>query len=456
MGREDAADGLDGGRTDAVDRTDSGEDADAGRTPDAQPPRVDAEAAPVGCSIEIDEVVEPTLGGCDRASLALGTGERPHVAWSAVDGRGSRTEGGYSRRSDAGWQTERPFGIAHHVSLDVDGEEAFVLTLDADARAILWAGPTMTEVARFEDTTRRGPSGDGLLVQGGAVHVLLGRIGCAVCAGGEGVDHFRAVRSSGGLGAFSLVPLSSSVGSWPYALHPAPTGEPILLFKSGDGSDYLQRIGAGPERIVSTASGPSFGLPVGGQILVTPDGVVHLLATSRIDAPPGGIDHVLLTQTAGGWARTSVARAPRSECPPALTEGETCAVENEQWNAMSLVAEAEEPVVVLAHSRETGTLTWACEEVCGAGVCAGGGCCRGACRWRGETTSSHELVMARPRESGIDTYALGGLRIGAPHSVDAAAGAGGAVHLAIAERTGATDSECSMRYLRLRCGWPAR
>lgn len=37
--------------------------------------------------------------------------------------------------------------------------------------------------------------------------------------------------------------------------------------------------------------------------------------------------------------------------------------------------------------------------------------------------------------------------------VDEVAGMGGAVHLAIAERTPTEGLECSMRYVRLTCGW---
>jgi hypothetical protein len=61
--------------------------------------------------------------------------------------------------------------------------------------------------------------------------------------------------------------------------------------------------------------------------------------------------------------------------------------------------------------------------------------------------------MARVTDSGIQTHALGELAVGEPWSVDAAAGVRGAVHLAIAERTEAEGLECSMRYIRLRCGW---
>ena len=435
-----------------VDPSDVGPDPvnDAG-----EPPLVDAATDPLpdGCSIDVDEVVEPAIGGCHRASLALGAGERPHVAWSGVDARGWRTEGGYSRRSDAGWETQRPFGIAHHVSLGVDGEDAFVLTVDAEARAVLWAGPTMTEVATFDDTTRRGPSGDGLLVRDGVAHVLLGPIACRNCAGGEGVDHFRAVRDAGGLGTFTVNRLSRSVGSWPYSLQPAPDGEPRALFVSGDGFNYLQPVDGEPERVSGEVTGPNFGLPLGSTILITGDGGVHVLGTDGIDGRPGGTEYVLLTQTEGGWERTSVARAPRWECPNALSEGEICEVDAERWNALSLVAEGDEPVVVLAHTIETGTRTWGCEDVCGASGCEDGGCCRSNCQWRGETTSSHELVIARVTDSGVDTHTLGELAIGEPRSVDAAAGMGGAVHLAIAERTEAEGLECSMRYVRLRCGW---
>lgn len=423
---------------------------DAGIDPPADAGAVDPPPFATGCAVVLDEIVEPSIGGCHRASLALGTGDRPHVAWSGVDENGWNTEAGYSRRSDTGWETQRPFGTMRHVTLDVDGEDAFVLTVDTAARAALWGGATLTEVAAFDDGFRRGPSGDGLVVRDGVVHVLIGSIQLANSAGGEGVDYFGAPHRGASVGTFALRRLNPFVGSWPQALVSAPDGTPRALYTSGDGFNYLQPVDDEPVRVSGEVTGPNFGLPLGESVLVTASGV-HVLGFEQLDGVLyGGREYVLLSRTESGWARTSVARAPRWECAPGTLEGDTCDVSSDQWRALSLVADADEPFVVLGRTVERGTLTWSCEEVCGFDTCGEDGGCCDRCAWAGDTAVSRELAIARA--GGLETHTIE-LAIGEPRSLDATFGASGEVHLAIAERIEAEGLDCSMRYVRLQCGW---
>jgi hypothetical protein len=448
-----------GSASDADPTPPFGEDGGTGpidssvRAPD-DPPPIDT---PVdGCTVAAAELIEDSAGGCHRASIALGAEDRPHVGWSGRDGNGWVTDGGYARRDDAGWVSQRPFGPVRHLSLDVDGDRAFLLTVDEDARPVLWAGDALAPVAAFDDRYRRGPSGDGLLVRDGFVDVLVGPIQFRNSAGGEGVDHFRAPLSSDGtVGAFALVQLSRSVGSWPDSIAPAPDGEPRALFRSGDGSNYIQPVLIGErERVSWEVTGPSFTSAIGGSLLVTPDGTAHTLGVGFLDGRPGGTDYVLSTQQPGEWSHASVVEARRFECPSASAEGDSCAVDSERWNAHAMVSGADTPILLVSRTVETGSLTWRCEEVCGVDTCGDGGCCRGNCRWEGERSYDRALFVARVDPSGAIETVHVPVDIAEPRSIDAEAGADGAIHVVLAEqRTLAEGVDCSLRYLRLGCGF---